>query len=154
MIRPLMEKVDSKSYDAALRTISFPHVSIGTALSCWAGRGLLLKRRILQRRGQLSLLLLLQVAFLFSQRCLVSCARTARLLLFQYPQHLELWRLGTTNFFGEDAHDFSVQRMGTAKSAACLPCHPLWQSQQDCLAMSCGTRLSASRLVSRCRKAW
>ncbi|ETE68165.1 Cirhin, partial [Ophiophagus hannah] len=58
VIRPLMEKVDSKSYDAALRTITFPH------------------------------------------RRLVSCARTARLLLFQYPQHLELWRLGTTNVFG------------------------------------------------------
>ncbi|XP_039186789.1 U3 small nucleolar RNA-associated protein 4 homolog [Crotalus tigris] len=58
VIRPLMEKVESKSYDAALRTITFPH-----------------KR-------------------------LVSCARRARLLLFQYPQHLELWRLGTTNSFG------------------------------------------------------
>uniref|UniRef100_A0A8C5WRM0 UTP4 small subunit processome component n=1 Tax=Laticauda laticaudata TaxID=8630 RepID=A0A8C5WRM0_LATLA len=58
VIRPLMEKVDSKSYDAALRTITFPH------------------------------------------RRLVSCARTARLLLFQYPQHLELWRLGTTSVFG------------------------------------------------------
>ncbi|XP_063168846.1 U3 small nucleolar RNA-associated protein 4 homolog isoform X2 [Candoia aspera] len=55
VIRPLMEKVESKTYEAALRTITFPH------------------------------------------RCLVSCARRARLLLFQYPQHLELWRLGTTN---------------------------------------------------------
>ncbi|XP_070617832.1 LOW QUALITY PROTEIN: U3 small nucleolar RNA-associated protein 4 homolog [Erythrolamprus reginae] len=58
VIRPLMERVESKSYDAALRTITFPH------------------------------------------RRLVSCSRTARLLLFQYPQHLELWRLGTTNVFG------------------------------------------------------
>lgn len=39
-----MEKVDSKSYDAALRTITFPHVSIGTAPSGW-GVGLL-KRRV------------------------------------------------------------------------------------------------------------
>ncbi|KAM6430021.1 U3 small nucleolar RNA-associated protein 4 homolog isoform 2-T2 [Liasis olivaceus] len=58
VIRPLMEKVESKTYEAALRIVAFPH------------------------------------------RCLVSCARRARLLLFQYPQHLELWRLGTTNTFG------------------------------------------------------
>uniref|UniRef100_A0ABM5ETN1 U3 small nucleolar RNA-associated protein 4 homolog n=1 Tax=Pogona vitticeps TaxID=103695 RepID=A0ABM5ETN1_9SAUR len=59
VIRPLMDKVESKTYESALRKITFPH------------------------------------------RCLVSCARKARLLLFQYPQHLELWRLGATDATGE-----------------------------------------------------
>lgn len=68
----------------------------------------------------------LQVAFLFLQKRLVSCARRARLLLFQYPQHLELWRLGTTNSFGEDVQGFNMQMMGMAKSTTSLP---LWQSQ-------------------------
>lgn len=35
------------------------------------------------------------------QRRLVSCARKARLLLFQFSQHLELWRLGSTDETGE-----------------------------------------------------
>nr|XP_025040002.1 U3 small nucleolar RNA-associated protein 4 homolog [Pelodiscus sinensis] len=52
VIRPLMEKMHGKGYDAALRKFTFPH------------------------------------------RRLVSCAKKARLLLFQFPQHLELWRLG------------------------------------------------------------
>ncbi|KAL7979676.1 hypothetical protein Chor_004834 [Crotalus horridus] len=41
VIRPLMEKVESKSYDAALRTITFPHVASGflqVALVLVAGR--------------------------------------------------------------------------------------------------------------------
>ncbi|XP_042336585.1 U3 small nucleolar RNA-associated protein 4 homolog isoform X2 [Sceloporus undulatus] len=59
VIRPLVEKVEFKTYEAALRKITFPH------------------------------------------QCLVSCARKARLLLFQYPQHLELWRLGATNATGK-----------------------------------------------------
>ncbi|XP_062997525.1 U3 small nucleolar RNA-associated protein 4 homolog [Elgaria multicarinata webbii] len=58
VIRPLMEKVESKSYEAALRKVTFPH------------------------------------------RRLVSCAREARLLLFQHPRQLELWRLGATNATG------------------------------------------------------
>uniref|UniRef100_A0A8D2KVV6 UTP4 small subunit processome component n=2 Tax=Varanus komodoensis TaxID=61221 RepID=A0A8D2KVV6_VARKO len=58
VIRPLMEKVESKNYEAALRRVAFPH------------------------------------------RRLVSCARKARLLLFQYPRHLELWRLGATSAKG------------------------------------------------------
>ncbi|PKU29634.1 hypothetical protein llap_20062 [Limosa lapponica baueri] len=55
VIRPLMEKIQKKGYEAALRKFTFPH------------------------------------------RRLVSCARKARLLLFQFSQHLELWRLGSTN---------------------------------------------------------
>ncbi|XP_069491639.1 U3 small nucleolar RNA-associated protein 4 homolog isoform X2 [Ambystoma mexicanum] len=61
VVRPLMEKVQSKTYDAALRKITFPH------------------------------------------RRLVSCAKKAQLLLFQYPERLELWRLGATDAIGK--HD-------------------------------------------------
>ncbi|KAM4722233.1 U3 small nucleolar RNA-associated protein 4 homolog [Rhinophrynus dorsalis] len=55
VVRPLMEKIQTKSYEAALRKITFPH------------------------------------------QCLVSCAQKARLLLFQFPEHLELWRLGRSD---------------------------------------------------------
>nr|XP_056718392.1 U3 small nucleolar RNA-associated protein 4 homolog [Euleptes europaea] len=66
VIRPLMEKVESRSYEAAVRKVTFPH------------------------------------------RRLVSCAREARLLLFQYPQHLELWRLGATSATGRDGEVLPV----------------------------------------------
>ncbi|NXC41438.1 UTP4 protein, partial [Penelope pileata] len=69
VIRPLMEKVQRKSYEAALRRITFPH------------------------------------------RRLVSCARRARLLLFQFSQHLELWRLGSTNGTGKDGEVLPVCRV-------------------------------------------
>ncbi|XP_062817577.1 U3 small nucleolar RNA-associated protein 4 homolog [Anolis carolinensis] len=68
VIRPLMEKVEFKSYEAALRKITFPH------------------------------------------RCLVSFARKPRLLLFQYPQHLELWRLGATDATGKAGDVLPVSR--------------------------------------------
>ncbi|XP_066493111.1 U3 small nucleolar RNA-associated protein 4 homolog isoform X2 [Tiliqua scincoides] len=68
VIRPLMEKVEAKTYEAALRKVTFPH------------------------------------------RRLVSCARKARLLLFQYPQHLELWRLGATNATGHDGEVLPVSQ--------------------------------------------
>uniref|UniRef100_A0A5F8HK92 UTP4 small subunit processome component n=1 Tax=Monodelphis domestica TaxID=13616 RepID=A0A5F8HK92_MONDO len=58
VIRPLMEKVEVKNYDAALRKITFPH------------------------------------------RRLISCAKKMQLLLFQFPQRLELWRLGATDAAG------------------------------------------------------
>ncbi|XP_048371692.1 U3 small nucleolar RNA-associated protein 4 homolog [Sphaerodactylus townsendi] len=66
VIRPLMEKVESRSYEAAVRKVTFPH------------------------------------------RCLVSCARKARLLLFQHPQHLELWKLGATRAVGGDGETLPV----------------------------------------------
>ncbi|XP_075694658.1 U3 small nucleolar RNA-associated protein 4 homolog [Rhinoderma darwinii] len=66
--RPLMEKVQTKSYDAALRKITFPH------------------------------------------RHLVSCAQSSRLLLFQFPEHLELWRLGQTNDSGVDGDHLTVSQ--------------------------------------------
>ncbi|NWZ55840.1 U3 small nucleolar RNA-associated protein 4 homolog [Haliaeetus albicilla] len=69
VIRPLMEKMQKKGYDAALRKFTFPH------------------------------------------RRLVSCARKARLLLFQFSQHLELWRLGSTDETGKDGEVLPLCRM-------------------------------------------
>ncbi|NWY90549.1 UTP4 protein, partial [Loxia curvirostra] len=69
VIRPLMEKVQKKSYDAVLRKFTFPH------------------------------------------RRLVSCARKARLLLFQFSQYLELWRLGSTEETGKDGEVLPLCRM-------------------------------------------
>ncbi|KFV97574.1 Cirhin, partial [Eurypyga helias] len=69
VIRPLMEKVQKKGYDAVLRKFTFPH------------------------------------------RRLVSCARKARLLLFQFSQHLELWRLGSTEETGKDGEVLPLCRM-------------------------------------------
>ncbi|XP_072278682.1 U3 small nucleolar RNA-associated protein 4 homolog [Pyxicephalus adspersus] len=60
VIRPLLERIQTKTYEAALRKITFPH------------------------------------------RNLVSCAQASRLLLFQFPDHLELWRLGHTDQSGKD----------------------------------------------------
>ncbi|NWI56743.1 UTP4 protein, partial [Calyptomena viridis] len=69
VIRPLMEKMQKKGYDAVLRKFTFPH------------------------------------------RRLVSCARKARLLLFQFSQHLELWRLGSTEETGKDGEVLPLCRM-------------------------------------------
>ncbi|XP_032830639.2 U3 small nucleolar RNA-associated protein 4 homolog [Petromyzon marinus] len=55
VMRPLMEKMDGPSYEAALRRTLFPH------------------------------------------RRLVSCAKKAGRLLFQFPRQLELWSLGGTD---------------------------------------------------------
>uniref|UniRef100_A0AAR2LRA0 Anaphase-promoting complex subunit 4 WD40 domain-containing protein n=1 Tax=Pygocentrus nattereri TaxID=42514 RepID=A0AAR2LRA0_PYGNA len=51
----------------------------------------------IDERGQASALRNIQ----FPHRRLVSCARKAGLLLFQYPGHLELWRLGESEGNGE-----------------------------------------------------
>ncbi|KAG8521787.1 U3 small nucleolar RNA-associated protein 4 [Galemys pyrenaicus] len=70
VIRPLMEKVEVKNYDAALRKITFPHVSITPNP---------------------------QGPHLYPiRRCLISCSKRKQLLLFQFAHHLELWRLGST----------------------------------------------------------
>lgn len=65
--RPLLERIKVKSYEAALRKITFPH------------------------------------------RHLVSCAQASRLLLFQFPDHLELWRLGQTDQSGKDGDILPVK---------------------------------------------
>ncbi|KFO95620.1 Cirhin, partial [Calypte anna] len=49
--------------------------------------------------------------FTFPHRRLVSCARKARLLLFQFSQHLELWRLGSTDETGKDGQVLPVCRL-------------------------------------------
>uniref|UniRef100_A0A8B9NW52 UTP4 small subunit processome component n=1 Tax=Apteryx owenii TaxID=8824 RepID=A0A8B9NW52_APTOW len=68
VIRPLMEKMQKKGYEAVLRKFTFPH------------------------------------------RRLVSSARKARLLLFQFSQHLELWKLGSTDESGKDGEVLPVCR--------------------------------------------
>uniref|UniRef100_A0A5F8GIR0 U3 small nucleolar RNA-associated protein 4 homolog n=1 Tax=Monodelphis domestica TaxID=13616 RepID=A0A5F8GIR0_MONDO len=68
VIRPLMEKVEVKNYDAALRKITFPH------------------------------------------RRLISCAKKMQLLLFQFPQRLELWRLGATDAAGKNEDILPLSR--------------------------------------------
>lgn len=67
-IRPLMERVQSKSYDAAFRKISFPH------------------------------------------RRLVFSAKKAKLLLFQFPDRLELWRLGSTDATGRSGDVLPISK--------------------------------------------
>ncbi|XP_018412829.1 PREDICTED: U3 small nucleolar RNA-associated protein 4 homolog [Nanorana parkeri] len=66
--RPLLERIKVKSYEAALRKITFPH------------------------------------------HHLVSCAQASRLLLFQFPDHLELWRLGQTDQSGKDGDILPVKQ--------------------------------------------
>uniref|UniRef100_A0A8C1BJA9 UTP4 small subunit processome component n=1 Tax=Cyprinus carpio carpio TaxID=630221 RepID=A0A8C1BJA9_CYPCA len=46
----------------------------------------------------------------FPHRRLVSCARKSGLMLFQYPGHLELWRLGESEGKGEDDIHLFVKR--------------------------------------------
>lgn len=99
--RPLMEKVQTKSYEAALRSITYPH------------------------------------------RRLVSCAQASRLLLFQFPEHLELWRLGQTNESGIDGDLLNVTQEQELllqlkrKGSECIRCSTisrcgLWVSYATC----------------------
>uniref|UniRef100_W5LKC1 UTP4 small subunit processome component n=1 Tax=Astyanax mexicanus TaxID=7994 RepID=W5LKC1_ASTMX len=46
----------------------------------------------------------------FPHRSLVSCAKKAGLLLFQYPGHLELWRLGESDGHGASGSVLPVKR--------------------------------------------
>lgn len=46
----------------------------------------------------------------FPHRQLVSCAKKAQLLLFQYPSHLELWRLGESEGEGNPGDELPVQK--------------------------------------------
>lgn len=99
--RPLMEKVQTKSYEAALRSITYPH------------------------------------------HRLVSCAQASRLLLFQFPEHLELWRLGQTNESGIDGDLLNVTQEQELllqlkrKGPECIRCSTisrcgLWVSYATC----------------------
>ncbi|KAF3854263.1 hypothetical protein F7725_022318 [Dissostichus mawsoni] len=46
----------------------------------------------------------------FPHRSLVCCAKKAGLLLFQFPDHLELWRLGESNGHGSPGDSLPVKR--------------------------------------------
>ncbi|XP_062860851.1 U3 small nucleolar RNA-associated protein 4 homolog [Trichomycterus rosablanca] len=46
----------------------------------------------------------------FPHRRLVSCAKKAGLLLFQYPSHLELWRLGESDGHGIPGNSLHIKR--------------------------------------------
>ncbi|XP_037538529.1 U3 small nucleolar RNA-associated protein 4 homolog [Nematolebias whitei] len=68
VVRPLLDKVEKNTQEAALRKIVFPH------------------------------------------RNLVSCAKKAGLLLFQFPDHLEVWRLGDSDGTGKPGDSLPVKR--------------------------------------------
>ncbi|XP_069575492.1 U3 small nucleolar RNA-associated protein 4 homolog [Brachyistius frenatus] len=68
VVRPLLDKVEKNTQEAALRKITFPH------------------------------------------RSLVGCAKKAGLLLFQFPEHLELWRLGDSDGHGKPGESLTVKR--------------------------------------------
>ncbi|KAL6107424.1 utp4 [Pungitius sinensis] len=46
----------------------------------------------------------------FPHRSLVCCAKKAGLLLFQFPDHLELWRLGESDGYGKPGGSLPVKR--------------------------------------------
>ncbi|KAM3609691.1 uncharacterized protein V6R79_018644 [Siganus canaliculatus] len=46
----------------------------------------------------------------FPHRSLVSCAKKAGLLLFQFPDHLELWRVGESDGHGKPGENLPVKR--------------------------------------------
>lgn len=91
VMRPLLDKIEVKTTATAFRKIHFPHVSLN-ALKLY---NLHLQRTVSHT--------VLKKSLFFSptvQRSLVSCARKTGLLLFQYPAHLELWRLGESDGTG------------------------------------------------------
>ncbi|XP_064414664.1 U3 small nucleolar RNA-associated protein 4 homolog [Latimeria chalumnae] len=101
VIRPLMNKLETKSYEAALRKVTFPH------------------------------------------RCLVSCAKKANLLLFQFPDQLELWRLGTSEAMGEPGDTLPVSK----KPEKLLQLKRKGQDNIHCSAVSpCGGWLAYSTI--------
>ncbi|XP_020497994.1 U3 small nucleolar RNA-associated protein 4 homolog [Labrus bergylta] len=68
VVRPLLDKVEKKTQESALRKIAFPH------------------------------------------RNLVCCAKKAGLLLFQFPDHLEVWRVGESDGHGKPGDSLLVKR--------------------------------------------
>uniref|UniRef100_UPI00398EFCA3 U3 small nucleolar RNA-associated protein 4 homolog n=1 Tax=Pristiophorus japonicus TaxID=55135 RepID=UPI00398EFCA3 len=101
VIRPLMDRVETKSYEAALRKVLFPH------------------------------------------RSLVCCSRKANLLLFQFPQQLELWRLGSSGATGTPGDVLPIskkpEKLLQLKSKGC--------DHIRCCALSpCGTWIAFSTI--------
>ncbi|XP_072373809.1 U3 small nucleolar RNA-associated protein 4 homolog [Scyliorhinus torazame] len=101
VIRPLMDLVETKSYEAALRKILFPH------------------------------------------RSLVCCSRKANLLLFQFPEHLELWRLGSPGATGNPGDILPISK----KPVKLLQLKNKGCDHIRCCALSlCGTWIAFSTI--------
>lgn len=86
VVRPLLDKVEKNTQESSMRKILFPHVSSFLML--------------LNEKG--FSLVTLNILTLSEQKPLVDCAHRAGLLLFQFTDHLELWRLGESEGQGED----------------------------------------------------
>ncbi|XP_032891502.1 U3 small nucleolar RNA-associated protein 4 homolog isoform X2 [Amblyraja radiata] len=101
VIRPLMDQVEIKSYETALRKILFPH------------------------------------------RNLVCCSRTENLLLFHFPEQLELWRLGSSQAAGAPGDVLPVSK----KPDKLLELKSKSYSHIRCCALSpCGTWIASSTI--------
>lgn len=93
VVRPLLDKVEKNTQESALRKIAFPHVRT---------------KPVTRKRENI----FFRKSWLFPwqhtyrvcplQRNLISCAKKAGLMLFQFPEHLELWRLGESDGHGEE----------------------------------------------------
>ncbi|XP_069758009.1 U3 small nucleolar RNA-associated protein 4 homolog isoform X2 [Narcine bancroftii] len=101
VIRPLMDLVETKSYESALRKVLFPH------------------------------------------RNLVCCSRTENLLLFQFPEQLELWRLGSSQAVGVPGDVLPIskkpEKLLELKSQSC---HHI----RSCALSPCGTWIAFSTI--------
>ncbi|CAL1595253.1 unnamed protein product [Knipowitschia caucasica] len=78
---------------------------------------------------------------IFPLKSLVSCAKKAGLLLFQFPGHLEVWRLGESEGYGKDGDRLSVKR----KPEKLIHLKRKGEDHISCSALSpCGTWLAYS----------
>ncbi|KAM4618414.1 U3 small nucleolar RNA-associated protein 4 homolog isoform 2-T2 [Polymixia lowei] len=81
----------------------------------------------------------------FPHRSLVSCAKKAGMLLFQFPDHLELWRLGESDGHGKPGDSLPVQR----KPEKLIHLKRKGDDQIHCSALSpCGGWLAYSSVAS------
>ncbi|KAK5868088.1 hypothetical protein PBY51_012530 [Eleginops maclovinus] len=81
----------------------------------------------------------------FPHRSLVCCAKKAGLLLFQFPDHLELWRLGESNGHGSPGDSLSVKR----KPEKLIQLKRKGEDHISCSALSpCGGWLAYSTVTS------
>ncbi|KAJ4937558.1 hypothetical protein JOQ06_002193 [Pogonophryne albipinna] len=81
----------------------------------------------------------------FPHRSLVCCAKKAGLLLFQFPDHLELWRLGESNGHGSPGDSLPVKR----KPEKLIQLKRKGEDHISCSALSpCGGWLAYSTVSS------
>lgn len=92
VVRPLLDKVEKNTQESALRKIVFPHVRRHSV--DWPPP----QAVTLMSESTIKLLACVCVP---PQRSLACCAKKAGLLLFQFPGHLELWRVGESDGNGE-----------------------------------------------------